>query len=432
MKVSSSLLSFGEKIRQIRVNKGLHQEDLAKAINTSKMFVSRLERGQADYDAHMLANIRKFYGIENAPIFDHELEDYRNRLWVCNDLITAQNLQHAKTMLATLSPIMELPFERDLTLLYLMTEARILFREENLEAGEERLNRTEALLDEASSEALHLYHYNRGFLLLIRRDHKASLRHHLQCLNHENNNVKLGVGVLYNIGTIYLQIGKPWQALTYLEYSKMKYDLGRTNILESSINTNLALAYTFVGEYEKAESLYNDALAQVKSTNNDLLTGIALASLSFMYLCKGNNAESLKAYNKSLILVKNHSIYVKILTRKAFCLVRMKDFAQCKEVIEQCRELNKDDKNLAISIEAISHIMTLDNSESADHLENFVIPHFRTSNDFENGGIYRALTFCEILEAHYRKKRKIKKANEIAVVGRDIYKEIYFGGVDFE
>jgi len=99
-------LSFGEKIKQIRIAKGLRQEELAKAINTAQNFVSRLESGEAKYDDRMLEIIREFYGIENAPIFDHELETYRNRLWVCNDLVNANNLHDAKVTLDTLSPIL--------------------------------------------------------------------------------------------------------------------------------------------------------------------------------------------------------------------------------------------------------------------------------------------------------------------------------------
>ena len=424
-------LSFGEKIKQIRIAKGLKQEELAKAINTAQNFVSRLENGEAKYDDRMLAIIREFYNIKHAPIFDHELEVYRNRLWVWNDLVNADNLREAKVMLDSLSPILELPFERDLTLLYLMIETRILFREGNLTAGEERLNTAEALLDEASSEALHLYHRNMGFILMHKSDHKTSLKHHLQSLSHETNNMKPDAGILLNIGVSYINLGKPWQAIMHLEQAKMKYDLGRANILESSINTILALGYTHVGEYRKAERIYNDALAQAKSTNNDFFAAIALANLSTMHTKEGNYEESLKTCNKALTLVKNHPIYVKFLIGKAFCLAMLKDFDQCKEVIKQCRELAKDNKNLTITIEAISHIMTLDNSESTDYLENFVIPHFKASDDAENGGIYEALTFCEILETHYRKRRNKKKANDIAIIGRDIYKEIYFGGVEF-
>jgi len=441
-------LSFGEKIKQIRIAKGLRQEELAKAINTAQNFVSRLESGEAKYDDRMLEIIREFYGIENAPIFDHELETYRNRLWVCNDLVNANNLHDAKVTLDTLSPILELPFERDLTLLYFMVEARVLFKEKNLAAVEERLNTAEALLDGASTEALHLYHRNMGVVLLIKREFKASLKHFLQSLDNETNNVKPDVGILHNIGVIYLSLSKPWHAVLYFEKAKIKYNLGSANILESIINSHLAASYMFVGAYDKAEHIFNGALVQAKSINNDFLTRLILSFLAALHMRKGNMEESLEACNQTLMLFRNGStddvrtnrtpgligmkdfLQCDVLINKALCLIGMKDFVQCNEVIKQGKELAKDNYQRTIIFEALSHILTLDNSESTDYLENFAIPYLRTGDDVEKGK-HHALEFCNMLEAHYRKKRNKKRANDIAVIGRDIHKEIYFGEVEF-
>ena len=427
-----SNLSFGEKIKLIRIAKGIKQEELAKVINTAQNFVSRLENGEAKYDDRMLAAIREFYGIEYAPLFDNEIEDYKSRLWVWNDFVHANNLHEAKAIQSKMSSILEVPFERDLTLLYLMIETRIFFKEGNIAAGEERLNTAEALLDDASAEALHLYHRNMGFLLFQKQSYKASLKHFLLSLDYKTENVKIDAGILSNIGTIYYSLGKPWQAIIYLEQAKSKYDLGRTNILESLTNGHLAMCYMLVGEYNKAEMILNDALVQAKRINSDAITGAWLTNLASLHYRKGDIDAALKACNQALVLLKNDFRYIHALANKAYCLIEIKDFAECREVIKQGKELAKDDKNFTLVFDAINYSSTLDNTESAGYLENFAIPHYINADVDNGGGIYKALDLCKMLEAHYRKKRSMKKAKDIAMIGRDIAMDIFFGGVDFD
>ena len=436
-------LSFGEKIKQIRIAKGLKQEDVAKAINVAQNSVSRLESGEAKYDDLLLAAIREFYGIENAPLFDHEIENYRNRLWVWNDYIDANRIDDAKEMQDEMSAILTLPFEHDLILLYYMIETRILFKEGNrgageempsyLKMGEEMLNKAKSLLDCASDEALHLYHRNMGFLFLIQRAYKKSLHHLIQSLDYETDNVKpKDAGILHNIGILYYRLGKPWQAIGFFEQANIKYSTGRTNVFESHVNLAIATCSMWVGEFDKAEKLYKSAVKQAKHINDDRAAGMAMANLSFVYRKKGDINECIETCDQALMLLKNtsHSIYA--LVNKALCLIKLKDIAQCKELIKQGMELVKADKNLTILVETVNHIATIDNSESANYLENFAIPHFKIANPEDGGGIYMSLDLCNILEAHYRKKRNMKKTNEIAALGRDIAIEMFYGEVEFE
>ena len=188
----------------------------------------------------------------------------------------------------------------------------------------------------------------------------------------------------------------------------------------------------FVGEFDKAEKIFNDALVRAKRTNSVYEMGTASINLTNLYLKKGDIETALKVCNQALSLLKNDSLYVYALANKAFCLIEMKDFAGCKEAIKQGKELVKDNENLTILFETITHASTLDNSESIDYLENFAIPHYRNANVDDGGGIYQALDICKLLEAHYRKKRNMRKAKDIAVIGRDIAMEMFFGGVGFE
>ena len=431
MKLQSNL-HLSKKIAQLRKSKGVSQASLAEAVDRSIMHISRIERGETTCDEEMLTAIKRALGIEDAPLMEHELEEYIDRLWIFNDHVHAGNFHEAKKIQGTLSPIQELPFERNLMLLYLMVETRLLFRENDLAAGEERLAKAEALLDGASPEALHLYHRNMGFLLTCKSENRSALKHYLLCLNYETDNIKADASISYNIATAYLNSGKPWQALIYLEQAKIKYDLGRTHVLAARIDGGIALAYMHVGEFGKSEQLYNDALAQAKRTNDHHEIGKTLAGIATLNSIKGNYVKALEACNQALELLKGHPFYDLLLPDKAVYLLYTKDYAQSRDVLEQCRALGQDDESSAIVIETIGHMLTLDKSESADYIVNTVIPYCRARNNTTIASVYQALQCCDFMEAYYRKNRKFKKANEIAVIGRDIFKEIYHGELDLD
>jgi len=439
MKLHSNL-HLSKKIAQLRKLKGMSQASLAEAVDRSIMHISRIERGEAACDDEMLMAIKKAMGVEDAPLTEHELEEYIGRLWVFSDLVHVNNVYEAKKIQGTLSPILELPFERNLTLLYIMIETRILFKEGNLAAGKERLTTAETLLDAASPEALHFYHRNMGFVLMQTGEYKTALKHFLKCLDYKTDNIKPDANIELNIGLAYINFGKPWQALIYFEQAKIKCDVGMENTLESRINGALAIGYMHVGEYSNAEQRHNNALVQAKRTNNSGDIGMTLANISVMYLIKGDYKKALDTCVQAMELLKDHPmellkehpIYKTLFANQAIILMQMKEFAKSRDILEQCKALVHDDESYAILLEAISHLMTIDKGESSDYLVNIAIPHFRARNEMTNAGIYQALALCDLVEAYYRKNRKIKKANEIAVIGRDIHKEIFFGELDLD
>jgi len=188
-----------------------------------------------------------------------------------------------------------------------------------------------------------------------------------------------------------------------------------------------------VGEYDKAEPIFIDALLQAKRIKSNLHIGLALYNLALFYRLKGDLEASIKACDEALISFKDDYQYIiYVLINKALCLIKMKDFTQGKEVIMQGLELAKNNKAMTLLIEIISHTATLDNKESCDYLENFAIPYSRTSDVDDGGGIYLALELCHTLEAHYKKKRLLKKAQAVATIARDILLEMHHKGVVFE
>jgi len=417
-----STLSLGEKIMHVRKAKGLSQENLAHALKRNRPFVQRIENGQAQCTAEMLAVIKKFLEIENAPLLERELALFRDQIWVLNDYSSADRTSEARAMLNEMSSILDLPFEQDLNLLYAMVEVRLLNIERNYIAAEEKLSKVEPLINDPSNDVLALYHRNKGSLYLVRGDHKNGLRHLLKTLDLVSNNVKLDARILYFIGYSYICIGKPYQAMTFLEHAKKEFKEDLTHILGSNLNAMLAMSYWFIGSYNKAETLLEASIAQAKIIGSDFTVRQFLSYMGDLKAKVGNYNEALAYSDQALAYDHGDRSITAILSNKAYCFVKMKEYAKCREVIEALKALAEGDEHTIMTYEAFEHIMTLNSSDSSAYIEDVIIPYFRAGG---GGKKMFALDLCKELETHYKNKKSKIKALSMAATIREIYEEMF-------
>lgn len=66
---------FMNKIREIRRQRGMTQKELAKAMNTTDMSVSRYERGETQLSVNMLKKFAEVLGCDPSDIIEEELSD---------------------------------------------------------------------------------------------------------------------------------------------------------------------------------------------------------------------------------------------------------------------------------------------------------------------------------------------------------------------
>jgi len=433
---STSPLTLGEKIMHVRKAKGYSQENLAHAIKRNRPFVQRIENGQAQCTDEMLDTIKKFLGIENAPLLDHELEVYRGQLWVVNDLLNATRIPEAQKILDEMAPITDIPFEQDLFLLYKIMELR-LHLDDNYAI--EEMKKIEALLNNVSNDALFLYHRTKGNLYLHIADYKNAIRHYSKLQSLATDNLKLDATTLYCIGFVYYAIGKFYQAIRYLEQAKNELGNDRTSIILPQIIINLACSYVFTGDYKNAGALFETSLTHAKTVDKSSFRIGAVQSYMAMYYIETKNYEkglelcedALKNLNTESDLRKrpiNKQSYAITLINKAQCLVKMNKIEEFKAVAEQALSLAEGDEHTTLLFKSLEHMTTLNNSASTDYLENTAIPYFM------NHGYSRitALEICTNLEAHYKKKKLKTKALAMAAIIRDIYKGFFIVDEDFE
>ncbi|MCL2362825.1 MAG: helix-turn-helix transcriptional regulator [Defluviitaleaceae bacterium] len=419
--------SIGEKIKLIRTAKGFSQENLGKAISKSTTFISRLEKNDAELDNKTLEAIKKYLEIEKAPLTEHELELYRNRIWAWNDLVSARRMDDVKALQEELIPILDLHYEVELNMLYKMVLTRVLFTESNLPAAEEHLATVEANLDEASTDVLYLYHRNKGTLFSFYGNQKNSLQHSLQALEHNNDKLRQDTQLIFAIGHTYSMLGKPINALLYLERAKREYTSDLSRQLLNIIDGCLSVIYVLFGEFDKAKKITELALVRAKSYNDQLTTGDVLSALGTINLKLGNYKASVEYCDEALIFLKDkqgqEDTYLNTLATKALGLFQLKDYTGCDDVLNQGKALAKGDEWQTMQIEATRHFTTLNDSNSIDYLESVALPIYRAKG---SGFIMMALGICKTLESHYRKKRATRKADAIAKIMRDIYEEMFF------
>ncbi|MCL2526873.1 MAG: helix-turn-helix transcriptional regulator [Defluviitaleaceae bacterium] len=434
-----STLSLGEKIHEIRKAKGLSQENMAQALNANRMTVSRLERGEVECSAQNLAIIRKFLDIEKAPLLEHELALYRDRMQVWIELLRTARVAEARAMQEEMSVILDIPFEGGLYLLYLVTEALLLSMEYNVPATEEKLNVLEGLLDNASDEILNLYHLNKGFHNAVAGDYKNALKHSFKAVEYAEACNRSDDIALYNIGQFYIALGKPYSAIIYFERAKAAFKGDLTNQRMSRLVQALAMCYLLIGETQKANKLADLSLAQARSLNAKTRIAHALGIKGSVKYKMKMYEECIAIYDQALEYYKPlREAYVSVLVGKAKCLFMMKNYSEFKNVLRHGESVlyggNPDavttvlDNDIAVLLNATSHLMTLDNVDSINYIQDVAIPHLRA------GGLskFEALFYCNHLETHYTKKRAKTKANAIAAISRDIYREIYEGEIEFD
>ncbi|MCL2362108.1 MAG: helix-turn-helix transcriptional regulator [Defluviitaleaceae bacterium] len=425
-----STLPIGEKIKLIRNAKGLSQENVAKAVNSSESTLSRIEQGQAECSTEMLTAIKEYLSIKNAPLFEHELKIYEDQLWVLNDLTNARRLTDAKDMQKSMFTITELPFERDLSILYSMINVRLLLWEQDLDTGEEELNNVEQYIEDASSDAKHLYYRSRGVIASHRGDLKVALKHYLQVINLQTDNLKADAPLYNNIGTIYRKLGKLFHAIRYHERALWECAHDRTHMLKPYINTALCECYALVGEFDNVMKMAEEALSHANGINDKMSIGNALSCKGGIYSRIGNHEEALMLYNQSLpCYEKDSPEYLICILNKAKCLNKMKNYSESKELIKQGMLLAEGNEMHILLFKTQLHSMTLNDSQSVDYIESVAIPYFKV-RDVSSRAV--ALDCCDTLESHYKKKGSQKKAMAIAVVARDIYKEMMYGVPDTE
>jgi len=429
-------LTVGEKIKLLREAKGFNQAKLVQDLCSSTMSISRIERDIATCNDEMLSTIKKTLGVEDAPLFEHELTAYENRLVTLFNLIEDFNYTDARIVLDAMFPIMELPWEHDLSLMYSSLEALLKVMELAAKEGKQQgINYSEININGEESypkhamrkEVLFLYNYVKGTIYYYRNDNENAIKYLMKLFDYASDDFKPDTKILTYIGTSYLYLNKPFKATLWLERAKAIYSGSRARYVGSVLNQMLGTCYTITGEYKLAKELHEESLAQATSLNNKINVAIALLNLAVVSEGMGDIKESLRLCDQALqYFDKDESplYYLTAIANKVGFLYKLKKYDEFRKLLNYGKSMAHIDESIAIQFEAMSHYMTLKNNESTDYLENVAIPRYRASFD----SVIVALEICKLLENHYKRIGSSKKALTIAATIRDIYEDMLIDG----
>jgi len=415
---------------------------MALAIKSNQSYVHRLESGQATCSADMLAAIKKFLEIEDVPLMEHELMIYWDKIWIWNDQINANRLDDARATHLALSPIKQLPFEKNLYMLYSLLEIALTIKSANLAESVARLSSLQHLLTGASNEVLFVYNRTCGHLHLMSGDYKASIQHYQKASEIECRDVKPDAAFFANLGVAYMNIGKPNYATQYLERGHQESLQGdRSHPVRAHSTSMLATAYVNIGEYKKAEKLFNMALASARSVGDEKIMILTLSNYSVLKIKMGDYEEGLRLCNQafatdlsqdfssSMTLINDkygNALLLTLLYNKALGFLKMKAFDRCKEILDYGFSIVQGNNKFAIGFESLKHRMTLHENESIEYLETKAIPYFRHGDGLDT---FVALDICNDMEAYFKKKKlKIKTFTIVGII-RDIYDTMFFGEI---
>jgi len=429
-------LSLGEKLKHIRTAQGISQENVAKIIKKNKSDISRIENGKAEPSDDALKAIRRFLGIDKAPLLPLELELYRNRLLICNGLLDTNRPEDARAMQPELEHILALPYEYDLIAQYRMLEIRIMIREKNLTDAMEQLVEVEPLLNHVSNKTLCGYHSNKAFFCTISNNPRSAADHYLIALGLvDKDDTSTTTRLLASIGTAYSALGKHHHAIRYYERALDQFKGGVLSYVIVPIQGAAAVSYYCVGEYAKAEKVANLAIPHAKSINDNTSHVTLLNALVAIKIDCGDYDAAMSLINEADAILENtitnyasvfemRLVYLGFAFNKVSCLAKMNRHQECHEIVDKCQIHVQGDESLAIILATISHMITFDAPDSIAYIEDVAIPHFAAMKPH---GANLTTTLCKELIAYYTKKKSKTKLAYIKAIMYDIYEEIFIG-----
>ncbi|MCL2840623.1 MAG: helix-turn-helix transcriptional regulator [Defluviitaleaceae bacterium] len=416
-------LTVGEKIKQIRKTLNVSQKSLAVDLCCSVSTISRIECGQIECNSHILKSIRQSLNIEGVPLLEGERFVFRERLYIWRDVIRDEAMDEADTMQKKLSVILHLPFEPDLVMMYKMFNIELLLTQKKTSLAKTALDLDEGIIHTMNSENLYHYYYNKGTLYMIYEKIEQSLAYFLKAYHLDVASLKKEVSLRFNIALCYTRLGMPYSSIMYQNEAYALFSDERTSLLGLRLGNNLAVNYIFVGELKEAEQLLNKYLIRAQNINNNRYIGIALHNLGCMYFKSSKLERALEYFNQAFEYFPKHdNVYLENIYYKMRCLIGLKSFSKCKELLLDTIEMTKAHKEYFVLFESLTHLMSLRDEQSCRYLKDVAIPHLVSTNKY-----FKALDYCDVLEKYFIKRNLAKKALEIIAIVRDVYKKMIYG-----
>jgi len=420
-------LTVEQKIKMIREFKDIGQIELGEVIGVSDSTICRYESDAEEhkhlkYTVEHIIAFKKHFGIKHAPILDEEYPIYKTTLYGWLTAMRDENTEESDILKQELSDIFLVPWDFELTLLYLIFEAKWLLLKARLKEAEEKLKLVRKKIENASNEVLYEFYYTCGSLGI----HKENYDEALNCFLEAEKIVIDGfdmsdkeIALEYNIAYCYSEIGKYVNSIAILDRTCRPYNFKRANTLQLNIFNLLALNYMRLGNTEKAMQLFDRGLTDATSLgiNSYILT--FLHNIGCTYFNDKNYRKALDYFDKVLGQIeKGHKKYLVNFYFKACCLSITKRH-DLEIILQHGKSISKDNEVYAMLFEALSHLRTLKEKESLNFVQNEVIPYLIKKRKYSF-----AIFYCERVKEYYISRTRTQKVLEMDSVMLDITRKM--------
>lgn len=296
--------TLGQKIRELRIRKGLTQSDLSSGLVTPSM-ISQIESDKANPSHNLLAAIAEKL---DTPI-EYFLTDTETQMEKVSIYKIAKALMATKEYLKAIPMLLELeetpsPHVSSVDVAYDLAECYMQMGE-YVNATE----RFESVLDSANARndvtvALLVLnqlgqisyleknypiaiHYWKKAHELIKKGHPAELYLHAK--------------IIKNLGAVYYKLGEYNEALTFYSEANQLLEGSQHFKQIGDIYLDLGFTYREMGEYEKAAEYSQYALSIFQTMNNMKLTIDVKAKYGIVQGETGNVTEAIKVLESCMV-----------------------------------------------------------------------------------------------------------------------------------
>ena len=418
-------MSLGEKIKMMREAKGVSQARLAEAISYSASRLSQIENGECQCQPDVLMSIKKALNLEGMPLYDLERQGFKDKLYRWLGVIVDGNFETAILMREKLSDIAYLPFDGELNALYNLFRCKLMLATNDIKAAKGILQTFNHGPEKLSDEILYHYYYNMGTLKYNTKQRKAALDFYLKARSIMAYDFEGNARLHFNIATCLASLGFIVGSILFLEDVREIYSKGRGSITDLDIDSMIALGFIELGQLPKAKKTLEKCYKEAMNADDGLAIGTILHNFGCLYRKAGDWNMSIEYLDQAFAYFPKGSLnYLENLYQKARCLVDMKGYSACAELLDEGRVLSAGDKSYSILFESVRRLMSPNDSKSVEYLETTTIPYF-----LEIGENITAVDYCEFLREHYERKGIIKKAGQMSEIARRIYRDMHEGGV---
>ena len=414
-------LTVEQKIKMLRIANNYTLDQLGAVIGLTGASICFYEskdekRKSLKYDYEQIRKIKKHFGIENAPLLDGEDIYFKEQMLDWLDIIFQNRIDEAKEMMKKLSVIIRVPYETELTFLYLIFETKIMLQEKKLKEAEDRLNFIDRQLlnNKVKDDEVSYHHcYTVASLEMAKGNYDKAIELYYEIEDLDAKNFIKGLNVHFNIAQCQSKMGRYVKAISAMERIRHFYDYEVPSLYRIILYNSLGINYARIGDTDEAKNLLERALNDAEIIDSEEFAVPIIHNLGCAHLRENKYKVALDYFeNVSAKINENHQYYLENLYHKAVCVILLERQRQeVEDILSAGKTLSKGKEMYSILFESLGHLSVCDKAEakeSREYLENKTIPYLISELKYN-----MAIFYCEQLKKYYFGATRSAKAHEM-------------------